>query len=126
MERWTTYKHIDLLNYIKIAGLFLVVFHLLIDKADYNRFSATVLDTFHSFQEDSHQGCTKIYLEESNKTPIKCNSNYCSNFSLSFIASFSSFGFEKFIGKELGCRFFLYDDAPYCSFFNSIWIPPKI
>ncbi|MDN3694325.1 hypothetical protein QWZ06_19580 [Chryseobacterium tructae] len=112
--------------YIKIAGLFLVLFHLLIHKADYSSFSTTVLNTFHNFQTDSHQKCNKTYLEENNKVPLKCNSNYCSSFSSFFTASFPSFGFEKFMGKEVGDRFFLYDDAPYYSFFYSIWIPPKI
>lgn len=123
VERWIIGKQTDLLHYIKIAGLFLMLSLLFIHKADYSRFSTTVLNIF---QTNSNQKCNKIYLEENNKTPIKCNSNYCSNFSLFFTASFPSFGFEKFIGKGVGDRFFLYDDPPYCLFFNSIWIPPKI
>lgn len=126
VERIITYKCVNVWYYIKIAGLFLILIHLFINKADYNKFSTAVSTTFHSFLTDSHQGCNKIYLEEKNKTPIKCNSNYCPNISLFFTASFTSFGFEKFIGKKLSDRFFPYDDAPYCSFFNSIWIPPKI
>ncbi|AZA83689.1 hypothetical protein C1637_14395 [Chryseobacterium lactis] len=103
-----------------------MLFHIFIQKTDYSRFSVAVLTIFHDFQTDSKQKCNKIYLEENNKTPIKCNSNYCSNSSLFFTASFPSFGFDKFIGVEIFNRFFLYDDPPYSSYFNSIWIPPKI
>lgn len=126
VERRITYKHIDVLHSIKIIGLFLMLFYLFSYKTDYSRFSTTVLNIFQSVQADSNLKCNKIYLKENNKTPIKCNSNYCSGFSLLFTASFPSFGFEKFLGKALGHRFVLYDDPPYCSFFNSIWIPPKI
>lgn len=126
LERWVTYKYTDLLNYIKVAGLFLILSHLFILKANDSNLSTIGLNIFQHFQTDSNQKCNRVYLEENNKTPIKCNSNYCSNFSLFFTVSFPPFGFEKFIGKESGDRFFLYDDPPYYSFFNSIWIPPKI
>lgn len=126
LERRVTCKYTDLLHYIKIAGLFLILSHLFTLNTDYGKRFTIDLNVFQRFQADSNQKCNRIYLEENNKTPIKCNSNYCSNFSLFFTVSFSSFGFEKFIGKESGDQFFLYDDPPYYSFFNSIWIPPKI
>ncbi|REC45405.1 hypothetical protein DRF67_15815 [Chryseobacterium pennipullorum] len=109
-----------------MAGLFLMLFHLSIYKADYNRLFTTISSAFHLFKTDSEHECNKMSLQENNKTPIKCNSNYCSNSSPFFTVSFPSFGFEKFIGKEVSGRFFLYNDPPYSSFFNSIWIPPKI
>ncbi len=126
VERQVTYKYTDLSYYIRIAGLFLILSHLFILKTDDSKRFTIDLNIFQRFQEGSHQKCNRIYLEENNKTPIKCNSNYCSSFSLFFTVSFPSFGFEKFMGKKSGDRFFLYDDPPYCSFFNSIWIPPKI
>lgn len=100
--------------------------YLLISKADYSNFSTTILNAYHSFKVDSHKECHKIYLEENNKTPIKCNNNYCYNFSSFFTASLPYFRFGKLIDQDIENRFFLYDDPPYSSFFNSIWIPPKI
>ncbi len=126
VERRITLQQIDLLHYIKVGILFLMLFHVFIQKVNYSSFTTTILNTLHHFQTNPHHQCNKAYLEESNKTPIKCNSNYCSNLSLFFTTSFSSFEFEKFMGKETDTRFFLYDDPSYYSFFNSIWIPPEM
>lgn len=119
-------KQIGLLYYIRIPGIFLMLAYLLISKADYSNFSTTILNTYHRFKTDSHKECHKTYLEENNKTPIKCNSNYCYNFSSFFTASFPCFRFGKLIDQDIENCFFLYDDLRYSSFFNSIWIPPKI
>lgn len=113
-------------HYIKVFNICLILIHLLILKTENTSFSTAETKSQYSLKETSHKKCNKIFLEENNKTPIKCNSNYCSNFSLFFTVSFSSFGFEKFMDSEICKRFFLYDDPPYSSFFNSIWIPPKI
>lgn len=121
-----TLKQTGLLHYIKILSVFLVLSHLFILKADYNRFSTAVLKTFHHFKIDSEQECNRMYLEHNTKSPMKCNSNYCNNFSSFFTTSFSSFTFNSLWGRDIRNRFFLYNDPAYSSFFNSIWIPPKI
>ena len=102
-----------------------MLIHLFIFKSDYNNFSAMILNTYHHIKADSHQ-CNKIYLQENNRTPMKCNNNYCYSSSSFFTASFPYFKFSKIADQDVENRFFLYDDPPYSSFFNSIWIPPKI
>lgn len=113
-------------RYIQVFNVFLMLVHLVILKTENSQFSSIKIKQNYSQEETSHKKCNKIDLEENNRTPIKCNSNYCSGFSLFFTASFHSFAFEKFMDQEIHNRYFLYDDPPYSSFFNSIWIPPKI
>lgn len=118
-------KRIGLLHHIRVLGIFLMLTHLFISNTNYTNFSKTVFNTYTQFKSDSHKECDKTSLRENNTTPIKCNGNYCSNFSSFFTASFSSFRFSRF-DLDLKDGFFLYNDPPYSSFFNSIWIPPKI
>lgn len=115
-----------LTHYIQVFNICLMLIHLLILKTENSSFFTAEIKSQYSLKETSHKKCNKIFLEENNKTPIKCNSNYCSGFSLFFTASFHSFAFEKFMDQEISNRHFLYDDPPFSSFFNSIWIPPKI
>ncbi|RXM39143.1 hypothetical protein BOQ62_13815 [Chryseobacterium sp. CH21] len=103
-----------------------MLIHLVILKTENSSLSSLNINQNYSQEETSHKECDKNSLEENNRTPIKCNSNYCSSFSLFFTASVHSFAFEKFMDQEISNRHFLYDDPPYSSFFNSIWIPPKI
>lgn len=119
-------KEIGLWHYVRVFNIFLMLTHLFIFKTDYSHLSLKALNTYHRFKANSHKKCSKIYLQENNRTPIKCNNNYCYSFSSFFVASFSSFRCHKSIDQDLENRFFLYDDPPYSSFFNSIWIPPKI
>ncbi|ASK29353.1 hypothetical protein CEY12_04235 [Chryseobacterium sp. T16E-39] len=119
-------KQIGLLHHTKVLSVFLLLTHLFIFKADYTHFSKSLFNAYRSSSVDSHKECSKKYLEENNKTPIKCNNNYCNSFSSFFTASFSYFRLGKLMDRNIKDRFFLYDDPPYSSFFNSIWIPPKI
>ena len=118
-------KEVGLVHYIRVFSIFLMLTHLFLSNANYSNFSTTLLNTFHHFEADSHKEGGKTHLKENNITPIKCSGNYCSNFSSFFTASFATFRFNR-IDQDLNNRFFLYDDPPYSSFFNSIWIPPKI
>lgn len=118
-------KQIGLLHYTRVLSLFLMLTHLFISTTSYNSFSTTLFSTYQHFNSNAHQECDQTSLKENNRTPIKCNGNYCSNFSSFFTASFTSFRFKGF-EESLESRFFLYNDPPYSSFFNSIWIPPKI
>lgn len=115
-----------ILHGIQIISIFLILLHFLIPKTESTVFSTIEITSNSNSEESPQKKCNKTFLEENNKTPIKCNTNYCSNSSLFFTASFHSFGFEKFMDPEVSSRYFLYDDPPYSSFFNSIWIPPKI
>lgn len=117
-------KQIGLWHYIKVLSIFLMLTHLLIIQSGTNSFTAPTTVFFH-IKETSHKECDKVILKENNTTPVKCNGNYCSGFSSLFTAPFSSFTFGRF-EKDVKNRFFLYDDPSYSSFFNSIWIPPKI
>ncbi len=119
-------KRKGLWQYIQVFNIGVILLHLIILKTENSRFSSTGTKQNYSQEETSHKKCNKNFLEENNRTPIKCNSNYCSGFSLFFTASFHSFAFEKFMDQETSNRYFLYDDPPYSSFLNSIWIPPKI
>ncbi|MBV8327260.1 hypothetical protein [Chryseobacterium sp.] len=116
-------KQLGLLYYIRLFIPLLVLGHLLVSKTHPIAFS--VVQDYFIYENSSNNPCHKICLDENNKTPIKCGNNYCSGSSF-FTTSFPLFGFEKFLTGETGNRFFLYDDPPYSSFFNSIWIPPKI
>jgi len=119
-------KRNGLWQYIQVFNICLMLVHLVILKTENSEFSSIKIKQNYSQEDASHKKCNKIDLEENNRTPIKCNSNYCSGFSLFFTTSFHSFAFEKFMDQEINNRYFLYDDPPYSSFFNSIWIPPKI
>lgn len=119
-------KRNGLWQYIQVFNICVILLHLIILKTENSRFSSINTKQHYSQEATSHKKCNKIYLEENNRTPIPCNSNYCSAFSLFFMASSHSFTFEKFMDQEINNRYFLYDDPPYSSFFNSIWIPPKI
>jgi|GEM_PF-3098670 len=115
-----------ILHGIQIVSIFLILVHFLIPKTENTTFSPIEITSNSNSEESPQKKCNKTSLEENNKTPIQCNNNYCSNSSLFFTTSFPSFGFEKFMDPEIRNGFFLYDDPPYSSFFNSIWIPPKI
>jgi Na+/melibiose symporter-like transporter len=119
-------KRNGLWQYLQVFTIFVIVLHLVILKTENTKLSSPETKHLYSQEKTSHKKCNKLDLADNNRTPIQCNSNYCSGFSLFFTASFHSFAFEKFMDQEISNRYFLYDDPPYSSFFNSIWIPPKI